>query len=125
MTIDILARLKRDEREAANLLLGVKPLTATGQQILADVLSIVTPKERVFVLVRHEAIRTLQSCHKTRGRPPWLAYVQRRYAEELVKLYGGLEADYWIGERRLQKNWQKLVYLTVRVMYLKGYYASA
>lgn len=118
----ILNQLKGDEQQVSAWLLCKESPTnpEKWQQVIEDVLTIGGPKKRILLQVRREAVAASKNTTKGRGRPGWVVYVQRRYAEELSKLYGGGEEKYWTGERRLQKVWAEIVNLAVRLAYLRG-----
>ena len=120
MTNSILTQIKQDEQKAASWLLYPDKLSHSARQVVDDVLSIIGEKQRILVKVRREALSHLKSTVKDRGRPGWLIYVQRRYAEELAKLYGVSAEDYWTNPRNLQRIWCDVVDLTVKVGYIKG-----
>lgn len=77
-------------------------------------------KMRIFLRVRREC-RHAGSRPGRRGRPPWVPYVQRRYAEELAKLLGKREEDVWISSpTTLFDRWEKIVGFAVRKAIRRG-----
>lgn len=53
------------------------------------------------------------------GRPPWVEYVQRRYAEEIAVQLGGKLTPSYVHENTIKRWWRELVNLTVNVAFKK------
>jgi hypothetical protein len=68
------------------------------------------------VLGRRVRIRT----GRDKGRPAWVPYVQRKYAEEAARRTGRREEDLWVSDRTLKAWWGRIVDYGARVACKKG-----
>lgn len=68
---------------------------------------------KMFLLVKlRRECRYTKNC---RGRPGWIVYVQRRYAEEMALLNGSDEEDSWIERpQTFTEWWSRIVDFTAR-----------
>ena len=71
--------------------------------------------KRAFLAARREAAYACKQDGP--GRPPWIDFVQQRYAEEMKKRCAG---RYYVDDNTIRKWWQDLIQLTVRVAIKKN-----
>lgn len=84
-------------------------------EVVEDSLS---ERKKIFLSVRREA--AYMEGNNERGRPAWVVYVQRRYAEEMALVYGGKPEKYWVAETTIKEWWNKLIVLAARAAAKKG-----
>ena len=94
-------------------------LTQTEQwlQCVEDVENIFSEKKRIFLQVRREAAYMVKS---VRGRPAWVLYVQRHYADRMAERYNTTPDKFWVSETTLKDWWHEMVEVMARVALKRG-----
>jgi hypothetical protein len=83
--------------------------------VIETVQSMLPPKKSLFLEIRRKAADKRQTVN---GHEVWRNYVQRHYADEMVKLYGSTPEKFWLSDCSITKWWQGIVGL-VRIIALK------
>lgn len=74
---------------------------------------LLSEEKQVFLKYRREAAYITR---RVKGRPAWILYVQRHYADEMAKQHGKNPEDYWLGEKTMREWWVEITVLTARVL---------
>lgn len=80
--------------------------------------SVLAEKKLIFLEVRREAAYI--NNRTVKGRPAWVAYVQRHYAEKMAARYGTTSDKFWTNETTLKEWWQEMVNIVARVALKQG-----
>ncbi len=86
-------------------------------QSVEDVESIFSEKKRVFLQARREAAYMVKT---VRGRPAWVIYVQRHYADRMSARYNTTPDKFWVNETTLKEWWREMVDVMARVALKRG-----
>ena len=80
--------------------------------------SVLSEKKQIFLEVRREAAYI--SNKTVRGRPAWVIYVQRHYAERMAARYKTTPDKFWTHEQSLKAWWKEMVETTARIAIKQG-----
>lgn len=86
-------------------------------QCVEDVEGIFSEKKLIFLQARREAAYMVKT---VRGRPAWVVYVQRHYAERMAVRYNTTPDKFWVSETTLKEWWREIVEIVARVAIKKG-----
>lgn len=86
-------------------------------EVVEVVESVVGEKKLVFLKYRREAAYITQ---RVKGRPAWVLYVQRHYADEMAKRYASNPEAFWLSEKTMKHWWEQLVDITARIAIKKN-----
>jgi hypothetical protein len=81
-------------------------------EVIELVEDLLDEKKQVFLKFRREAAY-ITKCVK--GKPAWVIYVQRHYADEMAKRNNQEPEQYWLSEPTMKAWWAQIIELTARV----------
>lgn len=79
--------------------------------------SILSPKKRLFLELRRRAAGQNKT---VKGREVWRGYVQKKYAETMVKKHGGTPEDFWLSDHTITLWWKGIIELMMIIALKKG-----
>ncbi len=68
--------------------------------------TILSPKKKLFLEMRRKAADKRKMVN---GREVWRNYVQRHYADEMVKIYGFTPEKFWLSDNTITNWWSQIV----------------
>lgn len=86
-------------------------------QAVEIVESVLSEKKLIFLEVRREAAYMVKT---VRGRPAWVIYVQRHYAERMAARYNTTPDKFWTNETTLKEWWKEMVEIVARIALKQG-----
>ncbi len=70
-------------------------------------------EKKIFLECRRET--AFSPAGKGPGRPAWVVYVQKQYAERMAEKYNTAVEKFWVSETTIKNWWNEVVNLTARV----------
>lgn len=68
--------------------------------------TMLAPKKKLFLEIRRKAASQKKMVN---GHEVWRTYVQRHYADEMVKIYGSTPEKFWLAENTITNWWSQIV----------------
>ena len=68
--------------------------------------TMLAPKKKLFLDIRRQAAKQRKMVN---GHEVWRNYVQRHYADEMVKIYGSSPEKFWLHDNTITNWWSQIV----------------